>query len=45
MTTQPIWQLLEIYRSMQVANTLVAYNNAFEELHIFIQENCLKVGA
>jgi len=45
MTTQQIWQLLEIYRAMQVANTLIAYNNAFEELHTFIEENCLKVGA
>jgi hypothetical protein len=45
MTTQQIWQLLEIYRSMQVANTMIAYNNAFEELHEFIEENCLKVGA
>jgi len=45
MTTQQIWQLLEIYRAMQVANTLIAYNNAFEELHVFIEENCLKVGA
>ena len=45
MTTQQIWQLLEIYRSMQVANTMIAYGNAFEELHTFIEENCLKVGA
>jgi hypothetical protein len=28
---------------MQVANTMIAYNNAFEELHLFIEENCLKV--
>jgi len=45
MTAQQIWQLLEIYRSMQVANTLIAYNNSFEELHLFIEEHCLKAGA
>jgi hypothetical protein len=45
MTKEQIWQLLEIYRSMQVANTLIAYNNAFEELHEFIEEHCLKAGA
>jgi len=45
MTKEQIWQLLEIYRSMQVANTMIAYSNAFEELHQFIEENCLKVGA
>jgi|APGre2960657373_1045057.scaffolds.fasta_scaffold207024_2 hypothetical protein len=45
MTTQQIWQLLEIYKQMQSANTMVAYTNAFEELHEFIEEHCLKVGA
>ena len=45
MTTQQIWDLLEIYKQMQSANTMIAYNNAFEELHVFIEENCLKVGA
>jgi hypothetical protein len=45
MTAQQIWQLLEIYRSMQTANTMIAYNNAFEELHEFIEEHCLKAGA
>jgi hypothetical protein len=43
MTKQQIWDLLEIYRQMQVANTMIAYGNAFEELHLFIEENCLKV--
>jgi hypothetical protein len=42
MTKQQIWDLLEIYRQMQVANTLIAYGNAFEELHEFIEDNCLK---
>jgi hypothetical protein len=42
MTKRQIWDLLEIYRQMQVANTMIAYNNAFEELHEFIEENCLK---
>jgi len=45
MTTQQIWQLLEIYKQMQDANTMIAYNNAFEELHVFIEEHSLKVGA
>ena len=45
MTNQQIWQLLEIYRAMQTANTMVAYTNAFEELHEFIEEHCLKAGA
>ena len=45
MTTQQIWDLLEIYKQMQSANTMIAYNNAFEELHVFIEENCLKAGA
>ena len=45
MTKEQIWQLLEIYRQMQVANTIIQYNDAFEELHLFIEENCLKVGA
>ena len=38
MTTQQIWQLLEIYKQMQSANTMIAYGNAFEELHEFIEE-------
>lgn len=42
MTKQQIWDLLEIYRDMQEANTLVAYNDAFEKLHVFIEENCLQ---
>jgi len=45
MTTQQIWQLLEIYKQMQSAHDLIAYGNAFEELHEFIEEHCLKVGA
>ena len=45
MTTQQIWQLLEIYKQMQSANTMIAYTSAFEELHEFIEEHCLKVGA
>ena len=45
MTKQQIWDLLEIYREMQIARTLEQYNNAFEQLHDFIEENCLKVGA
>ena len=45
MTKEQIWQLLEIYREMQVANTMIQYNNAFEQLHEFIEENCLKAGA
>ena len=45
MTTQQIWELLDIYKQMQSANTMIAYNNAFEELHEFIEEHCLKVGA
>jgi len=45
MTTEQIWQLLEIYRSMQVANTMIQYNDAFEELHVFIEQHILKVGA
>jgi hypothetical protein len=45
MTKEQIWALLEIYREMQIANTMIQYNNAFEELHLFIEENCLKVGA
>ena len=44
MTKQQIWELLEIYRQMQVANTLTQYGDAFEELHVFIEENCLKEG-
>ena len=44
MSKEQIWQLLEIYRQMQVANTMIAYNNAFEELHEFIEEHCLKAG-
>ena len=43
MTKEQIWDLLEIYRQMQVANTMIAYGNAFEEFHLFIEENCLKV--
>jgi len=43
MTKEQVWDLLEIYRQMQVANTMVAYHNAFEELHLFIEENCLKI--
>lgn len=42
MNKQQIWDLLEIYRQMQVANTMIAYGDAFEELHRFIEENCLK---
>jgi hypothetical protein len=42
MNKQQIWDLLEIYRQMQVANTMMAYGDAFEELHRFIEENCLK---
>jgi hypothetical protein len=45
MTKEQIWQLLEIYRAMQTANTVIAYGSAFEELHVFIEEHCLKVGA
>jgi hypothetical protein len=45
MTKEQTWTLLEIYRQMQVANTLEAYNEAFEELHQFIEENCFKAGA
>ena len=45
MTTQQIWQLLEIYKQMQSANTMIAYGNAFEELHVFIEEHCLKASA
>jgi hypothetical protein len=45
MTKEQIWALLEIYREMQIANTMIQYNNAFEQLHEFIEENCLKVGA
>jgi hypothetical protein len=45
MTTEQIWQLLEIYRQMQVANTMTQYTNAFQELHEFIEEHCLKAGA
>lgn len=41
MTKEQIWDLLEIYRDMQEANTLVAYNDAFEKLHVFIEDNCL----
>jgi len=44
MTKQQIWDLLEIYREMQIANTMEQYNNAFEQLHDFIEENCLKAG-
>ena len=40
MTKEQTWELLEIYRQLQVANTMIAYGNAFEELHIFIEENC-----
>ena len=40
MTKEQTWELLEIYRQLQVANTMVAYGNAFEELHLFIEENC-----
>ena len=42
MSKQQIWDLLEIYREMQIANTIEQYNNAFEQLHEFIEENCLK---
>jgi hypothetical protein len=42
MTKQQIWDLLEIYREMQIANTMEQYNNAFEQLHDFIENNCLK---
>jgi len=45
MSKEQIWQLLEIYRQMQVANTMIQYNDAFEELHVFIEEHCLKAGA
>jgi hypothetical protein len=45
MTKEQIWQLLEIYRAMQTANTMIAYGNAFEELHVFIEEHCLKASA
>ena len=45
MTKEQIWALLEIYKQMQSANTMIAYGNAFEELHEFIEEHCLKVGA
>ena len=44
MNKEQIWQLLEIYREMQIANTLEQYNNAFEQLHDFIEEHCLKAG-
>jgi hypothetical protein len=44
MTSKQIWQLLEIYRQMQTANTMVAYGDAFEELEEFIEEHCLKTG-
>lgn len=44
MTKEQIWQLLEIYKQMQSANTMIAYGNAFEELHEFIEEHCLKVS-
>jgi len=40
MTKEQTWDLLEIYWQMQNANTMVAYSNAFEELHCFIQDNC-----
>ena len=43
MTKQQIWDLLEIYRQMQVANTMAMHSDAFEELHLFIEENCLNV--
>jgi len=42
MTKEQVWQLLEIYREMQIARTIEQYNNAFEQLHEFIEENCLK---
>jgi len=45
MTKEQIWELLEIYKTMQSANTITQYNDAFEELHIFIEEHCLKVAA
>jgi hypothetical protein len=45
MTKQQIWDLLEVYREMQIANTMEQYNNAFGQLHDFIENNCLKVGA
>jgi hypothetical protein len=42
MSKEQIWALLEIYREMQIANTMQQYNNAFEQLHEFIEDNCLK---
>jgi len=45
MTKEQIWQLLEIYNKLQSVNTQTAYGEAFEELHEFIEEHCLKVGA
>lgn len=44
MSKEQIWDLLEIYRKMQVANTMVQYGEAFEELHEFIEENCFREG-
>jgi hypothetical protein len=41
MTKRQIWDLMEIYWKMQNAKTIVQYNEAFEELHQFIELNCL----
>ena len=38
MTTEQIWQLLEIYRSMQVANTMVAYSIAVGKHEDYLAE-------
>jgi len=42
MSKQQIWDLLEIYREMQIANTVEQYNHALEHLQEFIEDNCLK---
>lgn len=43
MNKQQIWDLLEIYWKMQNGNTMIAYHEAFEDLHCFIQENLFKI--
>lgn len=45
MTKRQIWDLLEIYWKMQNANTMVQHNEAFEELHCFIEEHCFEQDA
>jgi len=43
MNKQQIWDLLEIYWKMQNGKTMIAYHEAFEDLHCFIQENLFKI--